>query len=107
VANVLLIEAAPAVAALFAHVIAGLGHAPVHAAEDAGVGGIDAVLLEPADAGALELVRRARTANPSLPLICVSVYPRLRDAAALGPVAYLMKPVSLPELENALTRALR
>ena len=89
---------------LFAHLVTRLGHEPVLASD--AEGDIDAALIEPAVNGGLELAASLRGRHPDLPLVFVSIYPRSADAMALQPIACLLKPFHLSELEAALRAAL-
>lgn len=107
-ARVLVCEHSPAVAELFALVLLRAGHEPIafDAGDPAAAHDVDAILLEPATPGALEHVRAARRRRPGLAVVCASIYPRSEEVAALRPAAYLVKPVPLAELEDALAAAL-
>jgi DNA-binding response OmpR family regulator len=97
------------VRALLGHVVARLGFEPVYA--DARSGGaqsdadVDILLLEPADPAALSTARALRLRRRELPIICASIYPDLSDAEGLHPLAYLIKPFALIDLERALLAA--
>jgi hypothetical protein len=64
-----------------------------------------AVLLEPGDPGLSARARRLVEADPGLPVVCASIYPKSPETTSLKPVAYLTKPVRLPELRAALSVA--
>jgi hypothetical protein len=97
------------VRALLGHVVARLGFEPVYA--DARSGGalvdadVDVLLIEPADPSALSTARALRLRRRELPIICASIYPDSPGTEALRPLAYLMKPFALVELERALLAA--
>ena len=92
---------------LLEHVVARLGHDAVRLDDDeASVQTADAILMEPAFPPAVAFARRVRDALPHVPIVCVSILPRTADAMALAPVAYLLKPFSLVELETVLQVAL-
>jgi hypothetical protein len=106
-ANVLIIEPHPEVRELLVRIVHRLGHVPliddgrpVARWED-----VDAVLVEPALEGSLELIVPL-VREQGAALVCVSIYPPSAEAAALEPVAYLQKPFSLVDLERALVAAL-
>jgi DNA-binding response OmpR family regulator len=107
--NVLICEPHAEVRALLAHVVTRLGFEPVYA--DARSGGaqsdtdVDILLLEPADPAALSTARALRLRRRELPIICASIYPDLPDAEGLHPLAYLIKPFALIDLERALLAA--
>jgi DNA-binding response OmpR family regulator len=104
VARVLICEPHPEVRELLRRVVVRLGHDPV--LDDAALEPVDAILLEPAHAPSVERAQAFRAVNGETPVVCASI--ELPDAGSrrLGSVAYLVKPFALPELENALTRAL-
>jgi DNA-binding response OmpR family regulator len=64
------------------------------------------MILEPASGEALALAYQLRRRLEGLPIICASIRPADGTAKALRPVAYLVKPFRLKELEAALTAAL-
>ena len=103
-ARVLICEPHPEVRELLCRVVIRLGHDPV--LEDAELAPVDAILLEPAHPPSVERAQAFRAANGETPLVCASI--ELPDAGSrqLGPVAFLVKPFALPDLERALTRAL-
>jgi len=80
-----------------------LGHEVIFPGAEPGL--VDAVIVEPAAAADLALARRAQVASGAA-VVCVSIYPTGDEALALEPVAYLMKPFSLLDLERALLSAL-
>jgi hypothetical protein len=97
------------VRALLGHVVTRLGFEPVYA--DARSGGafvdadVDVLVIEPADPSALSTARALRLRRRELPIICASIYPDSPGAERLGPLAYLMKPFALVDLERALLAA--
>jgi DNA-binding response OmpR family regulator len=105
VARILIVEPHPDVRELFARVLARLGHETVRL-ED--LGGDDAAVaaavLEPAFPGALELARSLRARG--VPVVCASIEPCTSEVRALEPVAHLLKPFALRELEAAVDAAL-
>lgn len=64
------------------------------------------MILEPASGEALALAQQLRRRLEGLPIICASIRPADGATAALRPVAYLLKPFRLSELEAALAAAL-
>jgi CheY-like chemotaxis protein len=66
----------------------------------------DAVLVEPGDAHSAARARKLVDQHSGLPVVCASIYPRSIETTGLKPVAYLTKPISLPELRSALAAAL-
>jgi hypothetical protein len=107
--KVLICEPHAEVRALLGHVVTRLGFEPVYA--DAHSGGapddadVDVLLVEPADPAALSTARAFRLRRRELPIICASIYPDLPGAERLRPLAYLMKPFALIDLERALLAA--
>jgi two-component SAPR family response regulator len=89
------------------HVVSRLGHEPVYTGGpgDALPDDVDVILLEPADTRALGAAQVLRLRHEQLPIVCASIYPETADARRLAPVAYLVKPFPLAELERALTTA--
>ena len=86
--------------------IARLGHEAV-AAQPGGLdlSAIDACLLEPAVRGGEETARAL--AEAAIPTVCVIIWPPSAELEQLEPVAYLLKPFSLGDLERALMHAAR
>jgi CheY-like chemotaxis protein len=68
---------------------------------------VDVLVLEPALEGGLELARALRQEKPNLPVICTCSEAPGADVHELGPVAYLVKPFALADLDRALTDAVR
>jgi CheY-like chemotaxis protein len=64
------------------------------------------MILEPASADGLAAAARLRRRLEFLPIICASIYPPTDESCALHPVAHLIKPFRLRELEAAITSAL-
>jgi two-component SAPR family response regulator len=89
------------------HVVSRLGHEPVYTSGPGDVlpDDVDVILLEPADPRALGAAQVLRLRHEQLPIVCASIYPETADARRLAPVAYLVKPFPLAELERALTTA--
>ena len=79
-----------------------LGYEPV-AAADGAEGEIDAVVLEPGWVHGRAILRRLGKHVP--PVVCLSIFPREVGLAPPESVAYLIKPVSLAELGDALRLA--
>jgi two-component SAPR family response regulator len=92
--------------ALLAHVVRRLGHEPV-----LGEGGtvdpdeVDILLIDPAFPVALTVAQVVRLAREDVPIVCVSIYPPSDGIRRLRPVAYLLKPFALGELERAIHKA--
>ena len=64
------------------------------------------MILEPASADGLAAAARLRRRFKGLPIICTSIFPPSSASSALGPVAHLIKPFRLRELEAAIASAL-
>lgn len=104
-ARILIVEPHPEVRELLERVIARLGHEAVAGRPDTvDLVSFDACVLEPA-AAAGETAARA-LAEASIPTVCVSIWPPAPELDRLEPVAYLLKPFSLGDLEQALRDAL-
>jgi hypothetical protein len=86
-----------------------MGHEPVFATgrHNGGLpdGAVDVVLLEPADPAALGTAETLRARYGALPIVCASIHPASGRTDGLGPLAYLLKPFALSELERALSLA--
>lgn len=106
-ARILLCEPHSDIRSLLSFVVRRLGHEPVVPdGTRAQLHGVDAIVLEPGDAGALELASWAREHTPATAIVCTSIYPAWPGVEALRPDAYLVKPFPLFRLERALTDAL-
>lgn len=104
-ARVLIVEPEPDLLLLVQEAVRELGHeALLFDESDAGVS-VD-VLLVAAHAGMAALVCRLRRAHAGLPVICAGTLPPGREARALAPVAYLIKPYTLGDLDRALVKAI-
>ncbi len=106
-ATILLCEADADVRRLLALLLERLGHEVV-ALEPRSVAlpQADVMILEPVAEACLDHARRARVAQPGLPILCVSVLPDEGRFLELGPLAYLAKPFALGQLRDAVDRAL-
>jgi hypothetical protein len=62
----------------------------------------DVVLVEPASERALHDLAMLR--HPDLRVVCISIYPQREGTADVGAAAYLIKPVSLGQLDSAIGR---
>lgn len=67
---------------------------------------VEVVLLDPTSAKAASVVWAVQHASPTLPVICVSVYPRTNQVAVPPCSAYLEKPFTFDELTRAVGAAL-
>jgi CheY-like chemotaxis protein len=104
VARVLICEPHPEVRELLRRIVVRLGHEPV--LDDAALERVDAIVLEPAHPPSVERAQAFRGAKGDTPIVCTSI--ELPDAGSrrLNPVAYLVKPFALPDLEHAIRAAL-
>jgi hypothetical protein len=101
-ARILIAEPYPEVQQLFVHFVSALGHEPVvHDPAVADVG-IDALILEPAMAGASELVESLRALDPELPVVAVSVYPPSSLPVKIDWNSFHLKPFGLSVLRDTL-----
>jgi DNA-binding response OmpR family regulator len=106
--KVLVCEPHAEVRALLGHVVERLGHEAVY---PTGRGGalvavdVDVLLLEPADPTARVAADSLRARDEALPIVCVSIDPEAEQVAYLRPLAYLVKPFGLADLERALCAA--
>ena len=105
-ARILIYEPHPDVRVLLAAVVRRAGHDPVGQGELASDDTPELMILEPASADGLAAAARLRRRLEDLPIICTSIEPPSALTKALGPVAYLVKPFRLGDLEAALSDAL-
>lgn len=104
-ARVLICEPHDDISALLELVVRRLGHEPVpFLGGDVEHIGIDAAVIEPGEASALEVARALRSRD--VPVLFTSIYPPDGDLIGLEPAAYLVKPFPLYALERALEAAL-
>jgi hypothetical protein len=89
---------------LLRRVLVRLGHEAVAPGEvpSRPIADVDAVILEPTWAPALEFVKVLRARDGNLPLIFASLDPWAVDTADLRPVRRLLKPFGLGDLEGAI-----
>jgi len=106
VARVLISEPHPDCRALLELVVRRVGHDPLGQGELAEGDDPGLLILEPASADGLALARRLRRRLEGLPIICTSIRPPSAVTETLRPVAYLVKPFRIAELEAALASAL-
>lgn len=108
-ATILVCEPHPEVRSLLGHVVGRLGHEAVFPEEDGGSGfrdaSVDVLVIEPADPRALAAAQILRLEREDIPIVCASIYPPSAHSRRLAPVAYLVKPFALGELEAALHAA--
>ena len=105
-ARILIHEPHPDVRILLAAVVRRAGHDPVGHGELTNDDTPELMILEPASADGLAAAARLRRRLEDLPIICTSIEPPSRATRALAPVAYLVKPFRLGELEAAIASAL-
>ena len=103
-AKVLICEPHPEVRELLSCVVVRLGHEPL--LDDARLSPVDVIVVEPAHAASVERAQAFRAVDEATPVVCASIDPPDVGSRRLSPVAYLVKPFALPDLEQALTRAL-
>jgi CheY-like chemotaxis protein len=108
-ARILVCEPHPEVRGLLTHVVERLGHEPVLPERNGGsspaAAAADVLVIEPADPHALDLARMLRQRREDAPIVCTSIYPPSLETRRLAPVAYLVKPFALGDLEAALVAA--
>jgi CheY-like chemotaxis protein len=105
-ARILISEPHPDLRILLEAIVRRAGHEPVGHGELASDEAPAVMILEPASAADLAAAARLRLRLEDLPIICTSILPPSDETRALGPVAYLVKPFRLGELETALSAAL-
>jgi CheY-like chemotaxis protein len=104
VGRVLICEPDPEVRQLLRHVVERRGYEAV--LEPNGLRDLAAVLLEPSDVASVELAQAARALDAALPIVCASIEPPTAGSRKLAPVAHIVKPFTLSELDRALASAL-
>jgi hypothetical protein len=104
VARVLICEPHPEVRELLSRIVVRLGHDPV--LDDAELGPVDAILLEPAHAPSVERAGAFKAVDEQIPVVCASIDLPNAGTRRLSPISYLVKPFSLPDVEHALSEAL-
>jgi CheY-like chemotaxis protein len=105
-ARILIHEPHPDVRVLLAAVVRRAGHDPVGQGELTNDDTPELMILEPASADGLAAAARLRRRLEDLPIICTSIEPPTKATRELGPVAHLLKPFRLGELEAAIASAL-
>jgi hypothetical protein len=102
----LIVEPHAEVRELLERVIVRLGHEAVPSQPgELDLKEIDACLLEPAATCGDAVTRMLAAA--AVPTVCVSIWPPSDELQELEPVAYLLKPFSLGDLERALLDAVQ
>ena len=104
-ARILIHEPHPDVRVLLAAVVSRAGHDPVGHGELTNGDTPELMILEPASADGLAAAAKLRRRLEDLPIICTSIEPPTLATRALQPVAYLLKPFRLGELEAEIQRA--
>jgi CheY-like chemotaxis protein len=105
-AQILISEPHPDLRVLMEAVVRRTGNEPVGQGELTIDDAPAVMILEPASADGLAAAARLRRRLEDLPIICASIYPPSDESCALHPVAHLIKPFRLRELEAAITSAL-
>ena len=105
-ARILVSEPHPDLRVLIEAVVRRTGNEPVGHADLVGEDAPAVIILEPSSADGLAEAARLRCRLEDLPIICTSIYPPTDESGALGPVAHLIKPFRLCELEAAIVSAL-
>jgi DNA-binding response OmpR family regulator len=101
-ARILISEPHPDLRVLLEAIVRRTGHEPVGHGELAVDEAPAVMILEPASAADLAAAAGLRRRLEDLPIICTSVLPPSERTRALEPVAYLVKPFRMVELETAI-----
>ena len=106
-ARIFILEPEPELRELLARVVARLGHEPVQNVESTGdVRPGDVVVVEPGDEKAYAAALAIHRERPEVPIVCVSVFSEVPgDARALEPIAHVLKPFRLADVERAIESA--
>ena len=105
-ARILICEPHPDLRVLLETVVRRAGHEPVGHGELTSDDAPAVMILEPASADGLAAAARLRRRLEDLPIICTSIAPPSAETRSLGPVAHLIKPFRLGDLEAAIVSAL-
>jgi DNA-binding response OmpR family regulator len=105
-ARILISEHHPDLRVLIETVVRRTGNEPVGQGELTSDDAPAVMILEPASANGLAAAARLRGRLEGLPIICTSIFPPSDESSALLPVAHLIKPFRLRELEAAIVAAL-
>jgi CheY-like chemotaxis protein len=105
-ARILISEPHPDLRILLEAIVRRTGHEPVGPGELASDEAPAVMILEPASAAGLEAAAGLRHRLEDLPIICTSISPPSNETRSLGPVAHLIKPFRLGDLEAAIVSAL-
>lgn len=108
VARVLVADPDPDVLALVERAVTSWGHEVVRYRPGEEPERPDVMLFEPQmGPGVIRLAELLAAGDPPVPLVVVSIHPPELAVHRLRPAAYLLKPFSLVQLEEALLKALR
>jgi hypothetical protein len=105
-ARILISEPHPDLRVLLEAVVRRAGHEPVGHGELTSDDAPAVMILEPASADDLAAAAGLRRRREDLPIICTSIFPPSDETRALYPVAHLIKPFRLGDLEAAIVSAL-
>jgi DNA-binding response OmpR family regulator len=105
-ARILISEPHPDVRVLLEAVVRRAGHEPVGHGELTVDDTPELMILEPASPDGLAAAAGLRRRLEDLPIICASIEPPSAATKSLRPVAHLLKPFRLGELEAAIGAAL-
>jgi CheY-like chemotaxis protein len=105
-ARILICEPHPDLRVLLETVVRRAGHEPVGHGELTSDDAPAVMILEPASADGLAAAAGLRCRLEDLPIICTSISPPSDETRSLGPVAHLIKPFRLGDLEAAIVSAL-
>jgi len=105
-ARILISEPNPDLRVLLEAVVRRAGHEPVGHGELTSGDAPAVMILEPASADGLAAAARLRRRLENFPIICTSISPPSDETRALSPIAFLLKPFRLRDLEAAIVSAL-
>ena len=105
-AQILISEPNPDLRVLLETVVRRAGHEPVGHGELTNDDTPAVMIIEPASAEGLAAAAGLRSRLEDLPIIYTSIFPPTAETRALGPVAHLIKPFRLHDLEDAISLAL-
>lgn len=105
-ARILISEPHPDLRALLEAIVRRTGNDPVGQGELTEDDAPAVMILEPASADGLAAAAGLRRRLENLPIICTSVAPPDAETRELHPVAYLLKPFRVGDLEAAIASAL-
>ena len=99
-------EPDPEVRTILARAVSRLGHEPVEADPTLSPAAVDLLIAEPGDDLARGTAMLFAHGAGRVPVVCVSVHPRELLRLSFAPVAYLVKPFAVAELQRAVAEAL-